>query len=120
MIRGIRGAITLEKDTPDDIKLATIEILTKIISENSINLNDIAYAEFSITDDIKSSTPAKFARTELGWHKIPMMCYKEFEFEGGLTQCIRVLVVFNTEKTQDDIRHIYLGEAKKLRPDLVK
>lgn len=120
MIRGIRGAITIDVDTVEEVKTATVEILSKMISENNLNIKDFAYVEFSITEDIKSSTPAKFARTELGWHTVPMMCCREFEFEGGLKKCIRVLIVINSDKTQDEIKHIYLKNAEKLRPDLLK
>lgn len=118
MIRGIRGAITVEEDTVENVKDATVELLSKIISDNELNTDDFAYAEFSITEDIKSSTPAKFARTELGWHTVPMMCYREFEFENGLNKCIRVLVVTNSDKSQKEIKHVYLREAERLRPDL--
>ena len=118
MIRGIRGAITIENDTVEEIQEATVELISTIIEKNNLDIKDFAYAEFSITEDIKSGTPAKYARTHAGWHNIPMMCYREFEFEGGLKKCIRILIVTNTEKSQTDIKHIYLREAEKLRPDL--
>lgn len=118
MIRGIRGAITVQNDTPEEIKNATVELITEIIAKNELNTDDFAYAELSITEDIKSATPAKFARTECGWHTVPMMCYREFEFEGGIKKCIRILIAVNTDKSQKEIKHIYLREAQRLRPDL--
>lgn len=118
MIRGIRGAITIENDTVEEVKNATVELLSEIIESNDLDIEDIVNVDFSITGDIKSSTPAKFARIELGWHFVPMMCYREFEFEGGLKKCIRVLIVANCIKKQNEINHIYLRDAGRLRPDL--
>lgn len=118
MIRAIRGAITVENDTAEEIKTATVEMLTKIVELNELKTEDFAFAEFTVTEDLKSTTPAKFARTELGWNTVPLMVYREFEFDGGLKKCIRVLVVTNSEKTQKEIKHVYLRDAEKLRPDL--
>jgi chorismate mutase len=118
MIRAIRGAITVKNDTIEEIKKATVEMLTKIVRDNNLNIEDIAYAEFSVTEDITKSTPARFARTELGWNTVPLMVYREFEFENGLKNCIRVLVVINTEKKQTEIKHVYLRDSQSLRPDL--
>lgn len=118
MIRAIRGAITVENDTVDEIKSATVEMLSKIVEINNLDTADFAFVEFTVTEDLKSTTPAKFARTELGWNTVPLMVYREFEFNGGLKKCIRVLVVTNSEKTQKDIKHVYLKNAEKLRPDL--
>ncbi|MGN0015521.1 MAG: chorismate mutase [Candidatus Gastranaerophilaceae bacterium] len=118
MIRGIRGAVTVSEDTVENVKTATVELLSKMIEVNNLNTEDFVTVNFSITTDIKSATPAKFARTELGWNTVPMMCYREFEFDGGLNKCIRVLIVTNSDKTQKELVHVYLGEAKILRPDL--
>ena len=124
MIRAVRGAITVENDTVEEIKSATVEMLSKIVESVSythlraLDTKDFAYAEFTATEDLKSATPAKFARTELGWNTVPLMVYREFEFDGGLKKCIRVLIVFNSDKKQEDIKHVYLRDAQKLRPDL--
>lgn len=118
MIRAIRGAITIENDTVENVKNATVELIEEIIKRNNLDIKDFAFAQFSITKDIKSATPAKFARLNAGWHSIPMMCYDEFEFDGSLEKCIRLLVVTNSEKEQSEIKHVYLKNAEKLRPDL--
>ena len=118
MIRAVRGAITVENDTVEEIKSATVEMLSKIVELNNLDTKDFAYAEFTATEDLKSATPAKFARTELGWNTVPLMVSREFEFDGGLKKCIRVLIVFNSDKKQEDIKHVYLRDAQKLRPDL--
>ena len=118
MIRAVRGAITVENDTVEEIKSATFEMLSKIVELNNLDTKDFAYAEFTATEDLKSATPAKFARTELGWNTVPLMVYREFEFDGGLKKCIRVLIVFDSDRRQEDIKHVYLRDAQKLRPDL--
>lgn len=118
LVRAVRGAVTIEKDTVEDIKSATVELLSTILSKNSFEVSDIAYVEFTVTADIKSATPAKFARTELGWNTVPLMVLKEFEFKNSLKNAIRVLIVFNSNLTQKDVVHVYLKGAEKLRPDL--
>ena len=84
LTRAVRGAITVENDTAEDIKSATVEMLSAILERNSFEVFDIVYTEFTVTSDIKSATPAKFARTELGWNTVPLMVVNEFEFENSL------------------------------------
>lgn len=117
-IRAVRGAITVENDNPDEIKNAVVLMLTEIVKSNEIVADEIISAEFSITDDIKSAVPAKFARTELGWTDVPFMCFREFEFKGSLKRALRVILYFNSEKPRSLIKHVYLRDAKILRPDL--
>jgi len=117
-VRAVRGAITIENDTVEDIKSATVELLTTIIENNNFEISDIVFTEFTVTSDISAATPAKFARTELGWNTVPLMCTKEFEFENSLKKAIRVLIVFNSNLSQNDVVHVYLRGTEKLRPDL--
>ena len=119
-IRGIRGATTIEADTKEEIKSATVELLAEMIKQNEIKTEDIASAIFTVTKDIKSDFPAKYARLELDFKYVPMMDYMEADVEGAIKKCIRVLLNINTEKKQNEIKHIYLREAKKLRQDLIK
>ncbi len=116
--RGIRGAITLKRDTKEEIKSATVELLTKMLEKNEINKKDIAFVIFTQTSDIHSDFPAKYARLELGFDEVPMMCYHEANVEGSLKMCLRVLINVNTTKTQSEIKHIYLKGASVLRQDL--
>jgi len=117
-IRGIRGATTVTSDDPDLILQATCELLEAIIFENKdIQLEDIASALFTTTEDIASAYPALAAR-QMGWDQVPMMCAREIPVPGSLSMCIRVLIHWNTDKEQSEIHHIYLRDAVKLRPDL--
>ena len=116
--RGIRGATTVETDTKDDILSATRELLDAILASNpGLKTDDIAAALFTVTDDIASAYPALAAR-QMGWDLVPMMCAREIPVAGSLPLCIRVLIHWNTELTQSEIKHVYLRNAVKLRPDL--
>ena len=118
--RGIRGAITIAADTKEEIKSATVELLEEIIKQNDIKIEDISFAIFTVTKDIKSDFPAKYARLEMGFKYVPMMNYLEADIDGAIEKCIRVMLNVNTEKKQDEIKHVYLRGAKNLRQDLQK
>jgi len=118
-IRGVRGATTIESDTKDNILGATDELLKAILSANpDLQTVDIASVLFTVTEDIASAYPALAAR-RMGWDQVPMMCAQEIPTTGSLPLCIRVLIHWNTNKAQNEIRHVYLRNAVKLRPDLV-
>jgi chorismate mutase len=118
-IRGIRGAVTANADDPEAILSATRELLMAIMEANpSLRSDDIASAFFTVTEDILSAYPAKAARKSLGWEHVPMLCAREIPVPGGPPHCIRVLIHWNTGLPQLEIRHVYLGDAVKLRPDL--
>lgn len=115
--RGIRGAITVEENSVLAIKDATVELLQSVSEANLINVEDISHVIFTLTRDLTTAFPAKFARDILNWDNVPMMCFNELNIENSLKMCLRVLVVVNTEKKQNEIKHVYLKGAKVLRPD---
>ncbi len=118
MVRGIRGAITVDEDTPEAIHSATRELLREIVAQNGIeSFEEFAAIIFTVTEDLSSAFPAEAAR-QLGMHRVPLLSAREVPVPGSLPRVIRVLALWNTEKPQDAIRHVYLREAKKLRPDL--
>jgi chorismate mutase len=116
--RGIRGAICVEANTTEAILSATRELLQKIADTNELLVQDVASVIFTATPDLDAAYPARAAR-EMGWLQTPMLCMQEMAVAESLSRCIRVLIHWNTEKAPDQIRHIYLGEALALRPDLV-
>lgn len=116
--RGIRGAITVENDTVEEIGQATVEMFSKIIELNDVKIEDISHIIFTMTKDLKTAFPARFMRANFDVSYVPMMCMNELNIVPSLTKCIRVLVVVNTEKTQQEIKHVYLKGAKVLRPDI--
>jgi len=118
-IRGIRGAITVTADEPELILQATRELLEEILAENEgMQPEDVASAIFTVTDDLASTFPAQAAR-QMGWGLVPMLCAREIPVPNSLPRVIRVLVHWNTEILQSEIKHVYLRDAVKLRPDLV-
>lgn len=117
--RGIRGAITVTEDTVQAVLQATGNLLDTIQKENNFRAEDIASILFTVTPDIKSVFPAEAARS-LGWDLVPLLCFQEMEVPGALPRCIRVLITINTDKNQQDIKHVYLREAEVLRKDLVR
>lgn len=118
-IRGIRGATTVSADQPELILQATRELLEAILDENfAMKPEDIASAIFTVTDDLASTFPAQAAR-QMGWELVPMLCGREIPVPESLPRVIRVLVHWNTDLPQSEIKHIYLRDAVNLRPDLV-
>lgn len=116
-VRGIRGAITIEQDSSEEVISATTLLLEKILEKNAVDIRDIGCILFTATPDIKSEFPAKAAR-EMGLGDVPLMCFQEMDIEGSLKKCIRVMVLINTEKEQNQLKHVYLHGAAKLREDL--
>ncbi len=112
--KGIRGAITVEENTEESIKEATLELLKEMIKKNNIDKNKISHAIFTLTDDLNAVSPAKYARVELGWDTVAMMCFHELNVPDSLKKCLRVLVVLNCE--EDFIpEFVYLKGASNLR-----
>jgi chorismate mutase len=117
MVRGIRGAISVERDDPADVLDATERLLADIVAENGIVADDIASALFTLTPDLVSQFPAAAAR-RMGWIRVPLLNFTEIGVPGGLPRIIRVLLHVNTDKRPDEIVHVYLERARALRPDL--
>jgi chorismate mutase len=115
--RGIRGATTVETDSAVDILDATCQLLSSIVEANDVDVADVASAFFTMTPDLTTAFPAKAAR-ELGWQSVALLDAQEIPVPGSLARCVRVLVHWNTSKSQQEIQHIYLGGAATLRPEL--
>ena len=118
MIRGVRGATTINENKEIEIVEATEILLRKMIEENSIDAEMVASVFISVTEDITAVFPAKALRLIDGWKYVPVMCMREIPVDSSLEKCIRVMMHVNTNISQQDINHIYLGDAIKLRPDL--
>jgi len=117
--RGIRGATTVESDSAAAILAASRNLLSQLVVANEVDTADIASVLFTATPDLTAAFPAAAAR-ELGWQQVPLLDAREIPVPGSLARCIRVLIHWNTEKPQAEIRHVYLGQAAALRPDLNK
>jgi chorismate mutase len=118
-MRGIRGAITVDADDSQAIVKATKRLLSSMIAQNGVEIDDIASVLFSLTPDLRAVFPALGAR-EMGWVHVPMLHFSEIDVPGSLPRVIRVLMHVNTARTQQEIEHVYLDGARVLRPDLAK
>ena len=112
--RGIRGAITVDNNSRKEILDSTRELLLKIIEENQIKKETLAAVWFTTTVDLNAEFPAVAAR-ELGWDDVALLCGHEMDVPGSLNMCIRVLILVNTEKSNDKLKHIYLKNAEHLK-----
>jgi chorismate mutase len=119
LVRGIRGAITADSNTKQEIIEKTKELLIALKKENDFKIEDITSIFFSVTSDLNAAFPAQAAR-ELGWDRVPLFDMQEIEVPGSLSKCIRILIQINCYKNQTEIKHCYLRGAETLRKDLVR
>ena len=119
-VRGIRGAITVDANDSKLIADATLAMTTDLMKQNELDPADICSVLITVTNDLDEAFPAQAIRQLPGWELVPLMCALEVPVKGSLERCIRLMVLVNTEKSQEEIRHVYLGGARVLRPDLSK
>ncbi len=116
-LRGLRGAIVAEENTPEAILDAASQLIQAILAANpSLSLEDIASCFFTVTPDLTAEYPAKAAR-QLGWEEVPLICAQEIAVPYGLKRCLRILIHWNTELSSSEVEHVYIGEAAQLRPE---
>ncbi|MFA7295867.1 MAG: chorismate mutase [Dehalococcoidia bacterium] len=118
LVRGIRGATTVEANTKEAILEAAAELLSAVVDANNVQHEHVASIIFSTSPDLNAEFPAVAARN-LGWTDVALMCGHEMGVPGSLPKCLRILMHVNTEQGLADIKHIYLRGARALRPDLV-
>jgi chorismate mutase len=118
LCRGIRGATTVDTNSREAIVAAAHELLEELIARNDIHKEDVASAYFTTTSDLDAEFPAVAARNGFGWTNVALMCGHDMDVPGSLRMCLRILLHVNTERTQEEIHHVYLRGAAVLRPDL--
>ena len=114
--RGIRGATTVDENSATRIRARTLELLEVLVSENGLRPEEVASATFTVTDDLDADFPALAVRTLPGWEEVPLLCAREIPVPGALSGCVRVLLLWNTDLSQSQVRHAYLRGARGLRP----
>lgn len=117
LVRGLRGATTVEQDSKQEITSATAELLTEMMERNSLAKADLISIIFTATSDLKSEFPAAAARS-IGISDIPLLCASELDVTGAIPRVIRVMIHIQTDRDYSSIRHVYLRNAKPLRTDL--
>jgi len=119
VIRGFRGATTVTKNDGTEILTETKKLIKEMIVANDIKPEQVSHVLFSVTADLNDAFPAKAAREMDGWRHVPVMCMQEIDVPNSLPKCIRVMLVAETDLAQSEVKHIFLNDAVKLRPDLV-
>lgn len=115
-VTAVRGAVQAEANTPEAISAATVDLLSSLMDHNELDPDAMISAIFTVTDDLDAEFPAVAART-MGLSEVPLICAREIPVPGSLERVIRVMVHFNARPGLS-VRHVYLGETKKLRSDL--
>jgi chorismate mutase len=114
--RGVRGATVALTNSSEAILEATQELLISLVEANRIDVDDVACIFFTTTPDLTAQFPALAAR-QLGWQDLALLCGHEMYVPDSLGRCIRVLMLWNTERKPSEIVHCYLGDAARLRPE---
>jgi chorismate mutase len=117
MMRGIRGAVQVEANRRDTILDAAEKLIRALMEANGIHARNVASVFFTVTSDLNAAFPAE-VRTRIGWELVPFLCAQEIAVPDAMPRVLRVLALIETELSQEEIKHCYLGEARKLRPDL--
>ncbi|MBR5912872.1 MAG: chorismate mutase [Selenomonadaceae bacterium] len=117
-LRGLRGAITVEENTQKEIWAAAQALVTNLFSANQIRFEEIGAIIFSSTKDLTAAFPTAGVRQLPAFQYLPLFDTVEVDVEGSLPMCIRVLILADIDKNLNEVCHVYLGEAKKLRPDI--
>ena len=116
-VRALRGATTVDDDTPEQIHERVGALVNEMLARNDVDKDDLISVIFTATDDVTSMFPAAAARA-VGLGDVPLLCARELAIRGGTPRCIRVLMHLNTERSRADLRHVYLAGAEGLRDDL--
>ena len=116
-LRAARGAIRVPSDDGDALLGSTERLLSAVLQRNGIDPEDLVSIMFTATEDLRSAFPAEAAR-RMGLGRVPLMCAQEIPVHGSMPSIIRILLHINTDRSQREVVHVYLGDAKKLRPDV--
>jgi chorismate mutase len=114
--RGVRGATTVDGNSAQGIRQRTLELLEILVAENGLRPEDVASATFTVTDDLDAEFPALAVRSLPGWEDVPLLCAREIPVSGALSGCVRILLLWNTDRPQREVRHAFLRGARSLRP----
>lgn len=118
-VRALRGAITVDADDPGEIRERTISLLEVLFERNALEFDDVISIFFTATEDVRSLPPAAAARA-FGLIDVPLLCAQEMNSDVGLDHCVRLLLHIDTEIPREELRHVFLGRATTLRPELAE
>ena len=106
----------MDGNSAGGIRVRTLELLELLVAENGLLPQDVASATFTVTDDLDAEFPALAVRSLPGWEEVPLLCAREIPVSGALAGCVRILLLWNTDRPQSEIRHAFLRGARSLRP----
>ena len=116
-VLALRGAITLERDERDHLVERVQRLLGEMLERNGVHHDDLISILFTATPDVHSAFPAAAAR-QMGLGDVPLICAQELDIEGAMPLCVRVMMHLSTDRGRDQLRHVYLEDARSLRDDL--
>lgn len=116
-VRAARGAIVVADDTAASVHASTGKLLASLLERNGVEHDDLISILFTVTDDLRSAFPAEAAR-RMGMGDVPLLCAREIPVAGAMPSVVRVLMHFHSERALDQVTHVYLDGAEKLRDDL--
>jgi chorismate mutase len=115
-LRAARGAIRVPSDDSDALLGSTERLLSAVLQRNAIDAEDLVSIMFTVTEDLRSAFPAEAAR-RMGLGRVPLMCAQEIPVAGSMPSVVRILLHFHSERTLDEVEHVYLDGAETLRDD---
>jgi len=118
-IYALRGAISVEMDSPIDIDKAVKELFCTLLEKNALKEEELSFVLFSQTSDLKTRNAAAAVRAAGFCKEVPLFCVQEAEINGMMEKVIRVLVQVNHRREKEPSM-VYLGRTAALRPDLSK
>ena len=116
-LRAARGAIRVGSDDTEALLGATERLLWSMLERNAIQAEDLVSVLFTATEDLRSAFPAGAAR-RMGLGRIPLLCAQEIPVAGSMPSVVRVLLHFHSERSLDEVVHVYLDGAESLRDDV--
>ena len=116
-VRALRGATTVDVDTAEQVHERVIALLEEMLARNEVDPDDLISILFTATSDVRSAFPATAARS-MGLVDVPLLDAHQFEVDGALPRCIRVMMHLATDRPRHQLRHVYLEAARGLRDDL--
>jgi chorismate mutase len=116
-VRAVRGATTVDLDTPEAITERVVDLLRRILERNELTEDDIISILFTATEDLVSTFPATAARS-MGLGAVPLICARELAVDGSVPRCVRVMLHVTSDRPRHQIHHVYLEGAQGLRDDL--
>jgi chorismate mutase len=116
-VRAVRGATQVDRDDRQEVLDATTELLQSVLTRNDLSPDDLISVIFTATPDIRSEFPAYAAR-QMGITDVPLLCASEVDVPGAMPRVLRLLAHVETDRSRQQLRHVYLRGAAALRTDL--